>query len=82
MRYELDGTPVEPVSDKDRHDMQRACEVDQDASYLGRYDLLSMASPREAVSTGAYADMLELTSLKSFVPAFAAHIAAEAARQV
>ena len=30
MRYDLDGNPVEPVSDKDRHDMQRSCEVDQE----------------------------------------------------
>ncbi len=28
MRYDLDGNPIEPVSDKDRHDMQRACEAD------------------------------------------------------
>jgi hypothetical protein len=30
MRYDLDGNPVEPVSEKDRHDMQRSCEVDQE----------------------------------------------------
>ncbi|WP_053078334.1 ProQ/FINO family protein [Methylobacterium tarhaniae] len=30
MRYDLDGNPVEPVSEKDRHDMQRNCEVDQE----------------------------------------------------
>lgn len=64
------------------------------ASYLQRYDLLcqklvrenlytaacTLASPREAVTTGAFADMSELTSLKSFVTAFAGHVAAEAAR--
>lgn len=64
------------------------------ASYLQRYDLLcqklvrenlytaacTLASPRDAVTTGAFADMSELTSLKSFVSAFAGHIAAEAAR--
>ncbi|MFA7441272.1 MAG: PaeR7I family type II restriction endonuclease [Sphingomonadaceae bacterium] len=64
------------------------------ASYLQRYDLLcqklvrenlytaacTLASPREAATTGAFADMSELTSLKSFVTAFAGHVAAEAAR--
>lgn len=30
MRYDLDGNPVEPVSEKDRHDMQRNCEVDRE----------------------------------------------------
>jgi len=64
------------------------------ASYLDRYDILckklvrenlytaacTLASPREAVTTGAFADMSELTSLRSFVTAFASHVAAEAAR--
>lgn len=64
------------------------------ASYLGRYDLLcqrlvrenlytaacTLASPRAAKDTGAYEDMSELTSLRSFVTAFAGHVAAEAAR--
>lgn len=63
-------------------------------SYLGRYDVLcqklvkenlytaacTLASPREAVSTGEFCDMSELSSLKSFIVAFAGHIAAEAAR--
>ncbi|MBB1493318.1 restriction endonuclease [Paracoccus sp. MC1854] len=66
------------------------------ASYLQRYDLLcqklvrenlytaacTLASPREAKETGTYADMSELTSLRSFVSAFAGHIAAAAARAV
>lgn len=66
------------------------------ASYLQRYDLLcqklirenlytaacTLASPREARETGTYADMSELTSLRSFVSAFAGHIAAEAVRAV
>jgi hypothetical protein len=64
------------------------------ASYLERYDILCkrlmlenlysaacvLASPRSAVTTGDYEDISNLTSLKSFVAAFAAHIAAEAAR--
>lgn len=63
-------------------------------SYLGRYDILcqklvkenlytaacTLASPRAAVQDGAFSDMSDLTSLKSFVTAFAGHVAAEAAR--
>lgn len=64
------------------------------ASYLQRYDILcqrlvrenlytaaaTLASPRSAVTTGAFEDMSEFTSLKSFVAAFAGHVAIEAAR--
>lgn len=66
----------------------------QGASYLRRYDVLCqrlvqeqlytaasvLASPRTAASSGAYENMSELTSLKTFVTSFAGHIAAEAAR--
>ncbi|MDB6454200.1 PaeR7I family type II restriction endonuclease [Falsirhodobacter sp. 20TX0035] len=66
----------------------------QGASYLKRYDVLCqrlmqeqlytsaaiMASPRTATTTGEYGDMSEMTSLKTFVTSFAAHIAGEAAR--
>ncbi len=37
-------------------------------------------SPRTAAKTSEYADLSELTSLKTFVTSFAGHIAAEAAR--
>ena len=64
------------------------------ASYLKRYDLLCerlvreqlytsavlMASPSDAAASGAFKELTELTSLKSFVVALAGHIAAEAAR--
>lgn len=64
------------------------------ASYLKRYDLLCekmvkeqlytaasvIASKRDAINTGEYSEMSELTSLKTFVTKFAGHIAAEAAR--
>jgi hypothetical protein len=64
------------------------------ASYAARYDLLCkklvqenlyassscLLSPRAAVSDGQYCHMSELTSLKTFVTAFAGHIAAIAAR--
>jgi hypothetical protein len=64
------------------------------ASYLKRYDLLCqrlvkeqlysaacvLAAPQKSETTGEYAEMSELTSLKTFVTSFAGHIAAEAAR--
>lgn len=67
----------------------------RNASYLQRYDLLcqrlvvenlytaacTLVSSREAVTSGAFEQMSELTSLKSLVVSFAAHIAAEAARE-
>lgn len=67
----------------------------QGASYLKRYDILCqrlikeqlysaasvIASPREAVTSGAYSDLSEMTSFKTFVTSLAGHVAAEAARQ-
>lgn len=67
----------------------------QGASYLKRYDILCqrlikeqlysaasvIASPREAVTSGAYSDLSEMTSVKTFVTSLAGHVAAEAARQ-
>jgi hypothetical protein len=64
------------------------------ASYLKRYDLLCqklvqeqlyttaalITSPRSASTTGEFAEMSSMTSLKTFVSALAGHIAAEAAR--
>lgn len=64
------------------------------ASYLDRYDILCrklvqeqlyttstlIASPRSAVSNGAFSELSELTGLKTFVTSFAGHIAATAAR--
>lgn len=64
------------------------------ASYLKRYDLLCqrlvkeqlytsaalLATPREAVSTGEFCKLSDMTSLKAFVTSFAGHISAEAAR--
>ncbi len=66
----------------------------QGASYLKRYDLLCqrlvqeqlytaasvLATPRDAVNSGAFAELSELTNLKTFVTTLAGHIAAEAAR--
>src|SRR6202167_4999468 len=62
------------------------------ASYLDRYNILCrkltqerlystatvVASPRTAADSGAYTNLSELTSLKTFVTSFAGHIAAEA----
>jgi len=39
-----------------------------------------IASPRTAVTTGEFADLSDMTSLKAFVTSFAGHVAAEAAR--
>lgn len=81
-----------PVKDKSTH--FPVFPQFQGASYLKRYDILCqrlvleqlytsaavIASPRSAVSTGDYAELSEMTGLKTFVRSFAAHIAAEAAR--
>lgn len=67
----------------------------KNASYLKRYDILcqklvrenlytaacALTSERRAVTGGAYGEMSNLTSLTTFVSAFAGHIAAEAARR-
>lgn len=64
------------------------------ASYLERYDLLCqrlvqeqlytaatvITAERSSVKTGKYSQLSSMTGLKSFVTAFAGHIAAEAAR--
>ncbi len=64
------------------------------ASYLKRYDILCkklakeqlysaasvIATPRTAVTDGAYTELSSMTGLRSFVASLAGHIAAEAAR--
>jgi hypothetical protein len=50
MRYDLDGNPVEPVSEKDRHDMQRNCEVDRERTRQRK-----AAAALAAAATGAEA---------------------------
>jgi hypothetical protein len=81
-----------PVRDRSLHFPVRG--EFQGASYVERYNLLCkklvqeqlytatavLASPKTAVGDGAYSDVSEMTSLRSFVTAFAGHIAAEAAR--
>lgn len=66
----------------------------QGASYLKRYEILCqklvleqlyttaavITSRRSAVSTGDYDSMSEMTSLRTFIAAFAGHIATEAAK--
>jgi hypothetical protein len=66
----------------------------QGASYLKRYDILCqrlvqeqlytsaalLASPRTAATTGEYAELSELTSLRAFVATLAGHVAAEAVK--
>lgn len=81
-----------PVTDKSPH--FPTFKEFQGASYLKRYDILCqrlvreklydaasvIASSKEARITGDFADLSELTSLKTFVTTFASYIAAEAAR--
>jgi len=81
-----------PVRDSSPH--FSVFEEFKGASYLQRYDLLCqrlvqeqlytaatvIAAERSAVDTGEYSQLSSMTGLKSFVTAFAGHIAAEAAR--
>ena len=81
-----------PVTDRSPH--FPVFKEFQGASYLKRYNLLCqrlmqeslytaasvIASPRTAAADGAYENLDDLTSLKTFVTSFAGHIAAEAAR--
>lgn len=81
-----------PVRDSSPH--FSVFEEFKGASYLKRYDLLCqrlvqeqlyttatvIAAERSAVGTGKYSQLSSMTGLKSFVTAFAGHIAAEAAR--
>lgn len=81
-----------PVRDSSPH--FSVFEEFKGASYLKRYDLLCqrliqeqlyttatvIAAERCAVETGQYSQLSSMTGLKSFVTAFAGHIAAVAAR--
>lgn len=66
----------------------------KDASYAQRYNILCrklmqeqlytvasiLTSPRSGVDSGAYAQLSEMTGLRTFVTEFAGHVAAEASR--
>lgn len=81
-----------PVQDSSPH--FSVFEEFKGASYLKRYDLLCqrlvqeqlyttatvIAAERSAVESGKYSQLSSMTGLKSFVTAFAGHIAVEAAR--
>ena len=81
-----------PVKDKSPH-FPVSAEF-QNASYLKRYDVLCqrlmqeqlyssaavIASPRNAIKTGGYAELSSMTSLKTFVTSLAGHVAAQASR--
>jgi type II restriction enzyme len=81
-----------PVRDSSPH--FKVFKEFQGASYLKRYDILCqrlmqeqlyttaalMASPRDASESGAYSDLSDMTSFKTFVTSLAGHVAAEAAR--
>lgn len=81
-----------PVKDKSPH-FPVSAEF-QNASYLKRYDVLCqrlvqeqlyssaavIASPRAAIKSGSYADLSDMTSLKTFISSLAGHVAAQASR--
>lgn len=81
-----------PVKDKSPH-FPVSTEF-QNASYLKRYDVLCqrlmqeqmysaaavIASPREAITTGKFSELSDMTSLKTFVSSLAGHVAAQASR--
>lgn len=80
-----------PVRDKSLH-FPVFAEF-QGASYLKRHDVLCqrlvqeqlytaasvIATPRDAIDSGAYVELSQLTGLKNFITSFAGHIAMEAA---
>ena len=90
----VEDTPKSRSSVKDKSVHFPVFPEFEGASYLQRYDILCqrltqeslytaasvIATPKAAVKSGAYAELSELTGLKSFVSSFAGHIAAEAAR--
>jgi hypothetical protein len=90
----VEDAPVSrrPIRDRSQHFPVRP--EFQGASYIERYNLLCkklvqeqlytttavLASPQTAKKTGAFSDVSDMTSLKTFVTSFAGHIASEAAR--
>ncbi len=92
MLVENSAESNKPITNKAPH-FEVSKEFDG-ASYLKRYDVLCqrliqeqlytsaclLASPREAIKTGDYECLSNLTNLKTFVTTLAGHIAAEAAR--
>jgi len=82
-----------PVKDASPH--FSGFDAFRNASYQQRYDILCqrlmqeklytsaavITAPRSSQTTGEYAELSEMTSLKTFVTAFAGHIAAYVARQ-
>jgi len=84
-----------PDSAKDKSSHFPVSDDFRNASYLKLYDVLLcqrlvqeqlysaaavIASPREAISKGNYADLSDITSLKAFVSLLAGHVAAQASR--
>ncbi len=57
MRYDLDGNPVELVSEKDRHDMQRNCEVDRERTRERKAAAALAAAAASAEAVGPAEDV-------------------------
>ncbi len=84
--------PRQPVGD--RSPQFPAFKEFQGASYIKGYDILcqqlvqeqlyaaasALASPHTAAKTANYADLFDLTGLKTFITGLAGHVAAEAVR--
>lgn len=90
----LEDAPAVHASVRDRSPHFPLFADFQNASYADRYNILCkklvqeqlytaacvLTSPRSAIDTGEYAEMSEVTGLRTFTAEFAGHIAAEAAR--
>lgn len=83
-----------PGSDKDKSSHFLSDDF-RNASYLKLYDVLLcqrlvqeqsyssatvVATPRDAMSTGEYSELSDMTGLKTFISLLAGHVAAQASR--
>jgi type II restriction enzyme len=90
----VEDAPESHSSVKDKSPHFPIAEEFRGVSYLRRYDLFCqklvreqlysaatiISTPRDAMNSGEYSSISQMTSLKSFVTGLAVHIAAEAAR--
>lgn len=91
----LEDTPRSRSSVKDRSPHFPVLREFKDASYADRYNILCrklmqeqlytaasvILSPRDAITTGAYIELSEMTGLKTFFSELAGNVATEAAKR-
>lgn len=91
----LEDTPKSRSSVKDKSPHFPVFREFKNASYADRYNILCrklmqeqlytvasiIVSPRDAVDTGVYEELSDMTGLRTFVSELAGHVAAEAARK-